>query len=498
MRPRARPRYRPSVSATPSPATPAPDLLARLAARLVAGHLRPEDVRDDAVPPRIGRYAVLRPLGRGAGGRVFLAQDPTLGRQVAVKLLAALGPSSQERFRREMQVLARFEHPGIVRIYDAGMSEDGPYFVMEYVDQPSLADARLSLPQAVETLEAVARACQAAHDEGIVHRDLKPSNILVGPRPVVLDFGVARVLDEEASHGRTRVGTPEYMAPEQAAGEPVGPWTDVHALGVLLYEQLAGRTPFQGEDLVSVLREVCDHVPVPPPDAPPALAALAQLALSKRPRARPSAAAFADALAHWREAPSARPAASGGLIAGAVLGVCALAATPLALSRMYPGPPPPPPREAPAISPPPASQARPLRAPPPASQGQPDPDVRDPGRPQRDGRGPRDDRWREDDPWRGDDRWRRDRPRRDDDRPPRGGRPPRDDGRPPRDDGRPPRDDGRPPRDDGRPPRDDGRPPRDDWRDDQFPHPPGPPPPRRQEDDREPPPPPPRPGGGGL
>src|SRR4051812_27675608 len=106
------------------------EVLGRLADRLISGHLRREDVRDRSVPAKIGRYDVLRPLGRGSGGRVYLATDPSLGRTVAIKVLARASATAAERFEREMRVLARLEHPGIVKVYDAGTSEDGPYFVM--------------------------------------------------------------------------------------------------------------------------------------------------------------------------------------------------------------------------------------------------------------------------------------------------------------------------------------------------------------------------------
>ena len=306
------------------------DLITQLATRLIGGrHLRPDDLREDAVPAHIGRYEVVRPLAPGAGGRVLLAEDRTLRREVAIKVLGRTDATSEARFRREMQLLARLEHPGIVRVLDAGADEAGrPYFVMEHVDAPSLADRRLPLPEAVRVLEAVARACHAAHLAGLVHQRLEPQSVLVGPRPVVLDFGVACLV--QAEHTAAKPGTPEFLAPEQVTGGRVGPWTDVHALGALLYEQLTGRTPFEDPDPAQVLQRIERESPPPPrqlaPRAPAALARLALRALAKRPADRPAALEMAHALRRWREGPRRALQLGAATLALLLVGVAAGAA----------------------------------------------------------------------------------------------------------------------------------------------------------------------------
>lgn len=234
-------------------------------------------------PEQIGPYRVLRRLGSGAVGSVYLAvQDQPVRRQVAIKVIRP-GMDSREvlaRFAVERQALALLDHPNVARVLDAGTTPDGrPYLCMDYVaGQPitRYCDERaLSLEQRLELLAQVGDAVHAAHQKGILHRDLKPSNILVGDRdgrpwPTVIDFGVAkslgpRLLDvtQLTGHGRL-IGTPEYMSPEQAANEvDVDTRTDVHALGVMLYELLTGRLPFPSErlrraapaELLRILRE---------------------------------------------------------------------------------------------------------------------------------------------------------------------------------------------------------------------------------------------------
>ncbi len=220
-------------------------------------------------PEHIGQYRVVRRLGSGAVGSVYLAvQEQPLRRQVAIKVIRP-GMDSREvlaRFAIERQALALLDHPNVARVLDAGTTPDGrPFLCMDYVaGQPitRYCDERaLGLEQRLELLAQVADAVHAAHQKGILHRDLKPSNILVGDRdgkpwPTVIDFGVAkslgpRLLDVTmfTGHGRL-VGTPEYMSPEQAANEiDVDTRTDVHALGVVLYELLTGRLPFPSERL---------------------------------------------------------------------------------------------------------------------------------------------------------------------------------------------------------------------------------------------------------
>jgi tetratricopeptide (TPR) repeat protein/predicted Ser/Thr protein kinase len=253
----------------------------------------------------LGRYQIVRELGHGGGGTVYLAHDPQLGRQVAVKVLDRATEALVERFNREMAILASLNHPNIVAIHDSGVEEGRPYYAMDYVDGPSLAEASLSREEAVRVIEDVARACHAAHQKGIVHRDLKPQNVLLGQRPMVADFGVARLVDVDLTQTGFTVGTPAYMSPEQVKGQPVDARSDVFSLGVMLYELLTRSRPFSGQSLPEIARRIADEEPPRPrtlaPDLPPSLEAVIERALAKQPRARyATACLLADDLAAWR------------------------------------------------------------------------------------------------------------------------------------------------------------------------------------------------------
>ncbi len=212
----------------------------------------------NTVPPRIGPYRILTLLGHGGMGVVYLAEREDLGNRVAIKILrdAWLSPTRRERFASEQRTLAQLNHPSIARLYDADVLPDGtPYFVMEYVEGVPLTEycsAHLpTIPERLRLFREICDAVQHAHRQTIIHRDLKPSNILVTADGAVklLDFGISKQLeglDSPVDPTQTgfRLMTPAYAAPEQVRGEPVGLHTDVYALGVILYELLTGRLPF--------------------------------------------------------------------------------------------------------------------------------------------------------------------------------------------------------------------------------------------------------------
>lgn len=221
----------------------------------------PDPRSPDLTGTQIGAHRIVKEIGRGGMGVVYLAEraDEDFEQRVALKLIKRGMDSNQilDRFLRERRILARLEHPGIARLYHGGISDDDrPYFVMEYVDGVPLTDFadnhRLGIEARLELFMVVCDAVQYAHRSLVVHRDLKPSNILVteGRAVKLLDFGVGKLLDEEDSEVLTRTGmrvfTPAYAAPEQLRGEPVTTATDVYALGVVLYQLLTGRRPFDG------------------------------------------------------------------------------------------------------------------------------------------------------------------------------------------------------------------------------------------------------------
>jgi serine/threonine protein kinase len=246
-----------------------------------------------------GRFELERLLGRGGMSEVWLAHDLELERPVAVKLLSSTGTAP--RFEREARSAASLSHPNIVGVFDFGEHEGRPYLVLEYVSGGTL-DERLSeapAPLADEQVAEIARDLAAglahAHEHGIVHRDLKPSNVLFDEegRAKIADFGVARLLsDATLTTTGAVVGTAQYMAPEQASGGEVGPESDVYAFGVILFQMLTGRPPFEAEHPVAeMLTKSWQDAPAVEslrPDAPPFLAALAASALSLDRGARPA------------------------------------------------------------------------------------------------------------------------------------------------------------------------------------------------------------------
>jgi serine/threonine-protein kinase len=269
--------------------------------------------------PQIPGYEVEAVLGHGGMGVVYKARQHALDRPVAVKMLLAgpfAGPQDLARFHRETAALASLRHVNIVQVYDAGDVEGRPYFTMELIEGGSLAQKLSGTPQpagqAARLVATLADAVQVAHRGGIVHRDLKPANILLtaDDTPKVTDFGLARRLEGEAgvTQSGVLVGTPSYMAPEQARGHAreIGPAVDVYALGAILYELLTGRPPFRAETPGETVLQVLSQEPVPPARlnsrVPRDLETICLKCLHKEPERRySSAAALADDLQCFRE-----------------------------------------------------------------------------------------------------------------------------------------------------------------------------------------------------
>jgi serine/threonine-protein kinase len=260
-------------------------------------------------------YKTAVPIGAGGMGEVFKAWDAELERPVALKYLRHDDPELVERLMREARAQARVDHPSVCKVYEVGEEDGRPFIAMEYVEGRLLDEVagELTVEQKVLLIQQVAEAIQAAHIVGLIHRDLKPGNIIVGEtadgrlHPWVLDFGIAR---EQEAAGLTVtgqvLGTPGYLSPEQALGDPkaVDRRTDVFSLGVVLYELLGGRKPFDGDGGVEVLVNLLEHEPAPLrrhwTEVPADLETVVMRCLEKRPESRyPSARALADDLGRF-------------------------------------------------------------------------------------------------------------------------------------------------------------------------------------------------------
>ncbi len=256
-----------------------------------------------------GRYRVLKRIGSGGMADVWLADDTHLQRRVALKVLHSRFSQDREfveRFRREAEAAAGLQHPNVVAVFDRGEFEGSYYIAMQYVEGRTLKqliDAGLSPEQAVQLIRQVLEAARFAHRHGIVHRDLKPQNVIVDAedKAVVTDFGIARAGVSEITQAGSVMGTPHYLSPEQAQGMDVTAVSDLYSIGVMLYEALTGRVPFEGESAVAVAMKQVSQVPQRPssinPRVSPALDAVVMRALEKDPGQRfQSADAFIAAL----------------------------------------------------------------------------------------------------------------------------------------------------------------------------------------------------------
>ncbi len=275
------------------------------------------------------RYRVDREIGRGGAARVFSAQDPE-GRAVALKILhpELQVSTTADRFLREIRLATQLDHPNIARLLDSGEKDWLVYYVMPYVEGPTLRQVldrtrQLTLPDALRVADDLLAALDHAHARGVVHRDVKPENILISRQGAVLvDFGIARAIDASAADRLTRsgiaVGTSQYMSPEQInAMQAPDHRGDIYSVGCVLFESLAGRPPFNNRSEAVVLQL---HLTEPPPNlhelrpaVPASVAAVIARALAKQPEERwPTAAAMREALTSHASEPASAMAAEAG------------------------------------------------------------------------------------------------------------------------------------------------------------------------------------------
>src|SRR4051812_34680281 len=275
-----------------------------------------------------GRYRVLHRVGSGGMADVVCAEDLQLGRNVAIKLLHrrfAQDEEFVERFRREASSAAGLQHPNVVAVYDRGAWDDTYYIAMEYLEGRTLKklvldEAPLAAPRAIDLTTQILRAARFAHKRGIIHRDLKPHNVIIDAegRAKVTDFGIAKAGASDMTQTGSIMGTAQYLSPEQAQGHAVSAASDLYSVGIILYEMLTGRVPFEGESAVTIALKQVSEQPVPPsqlnPAVTPALEAAVMRALEKDPARRfGDADEFIAALEHAGQgiAPAAVAAGAG-------------------------------------------------------------------------------------------------------------------------------------------------------------------------------------------
>ena len=274
----------------------------------------------DALAPgeKLDRYTIVEAIGHGAFSDIYLATDPG-GARVVLKCPheGIIGDvATFDRFRREMEIARRLDHPGIQHSLDPGGDRTRPYLVMQYVEGETLREylgrrGHLPITESVTLVDGLAAAMGYAHRQGVTHRDLKPENVLVTPdgRPIVTDFGIALISGARRLTWRwltSQLGTPDYMAPEQVQGERGDARTDVYALGVILFELLVGRVPWEGDNPLAIMNQAVTR-PAPSlrdldPGIPPPLEAIVRKCLRKDPAERyPDAAALSADLESWKD-----------------------------------------------------------------------------------------------------------------------------------------------------------------------------------------------------
>jgi CHASE2 domain-containing sensor protein len=270
-------------------------------------HLR---MGDDNAKPTFGRYEILREIGRGAMGTVYLARDPKINRDVAIKTLAYSEVEPAElaevkmRFSREAEAAGKLSHPNIVSIYDVGEEHDMAYIAMELLDGETLIrhcqkDNLLPIHRVLAVIAEVTSALDYAHNQGVVHRDIKPANImmLADGRVKVTDFSIAQVVDASQTRTGVILGTPSYMSPEQVNGKRTDGRSDLFSLGIVAYELLTGSRPFKGDSMSAILYAISHHAHTPlsrvASDIPACVKSIINRLLAKRPTKRFATAAKA-------------------------------------------------------------------------------------------------------------------------------------------------------------------------------------------------------------
>jgi len=259
-----------------------------------------------SIPKKIGKYLIKSMLGRGGMGIVYLGQDPTLDRSVAVKTLSQMsGSTSQleadqmvQRFIREARTIAKLDHKNVVAVYDVGKHGDRYFIAMEYVDGRTLswiigAHKALNFEEKLKIMVQICRGLQAAHDQGLVHRDIKPSNIMINKKGVVkiMDFGLVRTEESELTRTHQLMGTPNYMSPEQLSGTPVDQRSDIFSLGAVFYELVTGEKAFSGNSVSAVIYKIIHEIPSLPSKINPVVShgkidEVIMKAISKNPEER--------------------------------------------------------------------------------------------------------------------------------------------------------------------------------------------------------------------